>query len=91
MFLIRKMYRQNWLFGFCRRVGLCGWGKSQCANAGWLKLVLKNAGREKNKKQCVGLSVGLVAVQFQYGLYVGVHLSKYFTFFRLCLLCCVVF
>jgi hypothetical protein len=46
---------------------------------GWLKLFLKKCGGEKNKKLRVGLSVGLLAVPFEYGLYVG-NLSKWFVF-----------
>jgi hypothetical protein len=43
-------------------------------------LFLKNCGGEKNKKQWVGLSVGILAVQLQYGLYFFGHLSKWFVF-----------
>jgi hypothetical protein len=37
-------------------------------------------GGEKNKKHRVGLSVGILAVPLQYGLYVFGHLSKWFVF-----------
>ena len=37
-------------------------------------------GGKKNKKHWVGLSVGLLAVPLQYGLYVFGHLSKWFVF-----------
>jgi hypothetical protein len=47
---------------------------------GWLKLFLKKCGGKKNKKHRVGLSVGLLAVPLQYGLYVFGFLSKWFTF-----------
>jgi hypothetical protein len=50
-----------------------------CHLCGWLKLFLKKCGGKKNKKHRVGLSVGLLDVQLQYGLYVG-HLSKWFVF-----------
>jgi hypothetical protein len=59
---------------------LCVSGQNQmCHLCGWLKLFLKKCGRKKNKKLRVGLSVGLLAAQLQYGLYVG-HLSKWFVF-----------
>jgi hypothetical protein len=51
-----------------------------CHLCGWLKLFLKKCGGEKNKKHWVGLSVGLLAVPLQYGLYVFGHLSKWFVF-----------
>ena len=52
-----------------------------CRLCGCLKLFLKNAGRQKKiKKHWGGLSVGLLAVPFQYGLYVFGHLSKWFVF-----------
>jgi len=75
---------QNWLFGFCRRVGFVRGGKSQCANAGWLKLVLKNAGGKKIKNIGLAMSVGLLVVRLQYRFYVFGHLSKWFTFFYFC-------
>ena len=37
-------------------------------------------GKKKIKKHWGGLSVGLLAVPFQYGLYVFGHLSKWFVF-----------
>jgi hypothetical protein len=43
-------------------------------------LFLKKCGGKKNKKHRVGLSVGLLAVPFEYGLYVFGHLSKWFVF-----------
>ena len=57
-------------------------GQNQmCRLCGCLKLFLKNAGRQKKiKKHWGGLSVGLLAVPFQYGLYVFGHLSKWFVF-----------
>ncbi len=51
-----------------------------CHLCGWLKLFLKKCGGKKNKKHRVGLSVGLLAVQLQYGLCVFGHLSKWFVF-----------
>ena len=61
---------------------LCVSGQNQmCRLCGCLKLFLKNAGRQKKiKKHWGGLSVGLLAVPFQYGLYVFGHLSKWFVF-----------
>ena len=41
---------------------------------------LKKCGGE-NKKHRVGLSVGLLAVPLQYGLYVVGNLSKWFVFY----------
>jgi len=59
---------------------LCVSGQKQmCHLCGWLKLFLKKCGGKKNKKLRVGLSVGLLAVPLEYGLYVG-HLSKWFVF-----------
>lgn len=43
------------------------------------KIVFKKVRWKKNKKLRVGLSVGLLAVPLEYGLYVG-HLSKWFVF-----------
>ena len=63
-----------------RSVGLCVGQNQMCHLCGWLKLFLKKCGGEKNKKHRVGLSVGLLAVQLQYGLYVFGHLSKWFVF-----------
>jgi len=61
--------------------GLVWSGQRQmCHLCGWLKLFLKKCGGEKNKKHRVGLSVVLLAVPFEYGLYVFVHLSKWFVF-----------
>ena len=58
----------------------CLSGQNQmCHLCGWLKLFLKKCGGEKNKKHRVGLSVGLLAVPFEYVRYVG-HLSKWFVF-----------
>ncbi|MDZ4757105.1 MAG: hypothetical protein SGJ10_03065 [Bacteroidota bacterium] len=42
------------------------------------KIVFKKVRRKKNKKHRFGLSVGLLAVPLQYGLYVFGHLSKWF-------------
>jgi hypothetical protein len=62
-----------------RSVGLCVGQNQMCHLCGWRKLFLKKCGGKKNKKHRVGLSVGLLAVPLQYGLYVG-HLSKWFVF-----------
>ncbi len=60
---------------------LCVSGQNQmCHLCGWRKLFLKKCGGEKNKKHRFGLSVGLLAVPLQYGLYVFGHLSKWFVF-----------
>jgi hypothetical protein len=59
----------------------CVSGQNQmCHLCGWLKLFLKKCGGKKNKKLRVCLSVGLLVVQFLYGLYVFGHLSKWFVF-----------
>ena len=50
--------------------------KQMCHLCGWLKLFLKRCGGKKNKKH----RVGLLAVPFEYGLYVFVQLSKWFVF-----------
>ena len=63
-----------------RSVGLCVGQYQMCHLCSWLKLFLKKCGGKKNKKHRVGLSVGLLAVQLQYGLYVFGHLSKWFVF-----------
>jgi hypothetical protein len=66
-------------FGFAKLwLGVSGQNQ-MCHLCGWLKLFLKKCGGKKNKKHRVGLSVGLLDVQLQYGLYVG-HLSKWFVF-----------
>jgi hypothetical protein len=72
---------KKWLFWFCEG-SVCVSGQNQmCRLCGCLKLFLKNAGRQKKiKKHWGGLSVGLLAVPFQYGLYVFGHLSKWFVF-----------
>jgi len=51
-------------------------GKSQCANAGLLKLFLKNAGGKKIKNIAWAMSVGLLVVRLNYDLYV-VQLLKW--------------
>jgi len=57
-----------------------GGAKPNVPLAGWLKLFLKNAGGKKIKNtEGSAMSVGLLAVRFQYSLYV-VHLSKWFVF-----------
>ena len=63
-----------------RRVGLCFGQNQMCHLCGRLKLFLKKCGWQKNKKIGVGLSVCLLAVQLQYGLYVFGHSSKWFVF-----------
>jgi hypothetical protein len=59
-----------------RRVGLCVGQNQMCHLCGWLKIELKKCavGKIKNTEG-LALSVGLVAVQLKYCLYVG-HLSK---------------
>jgi hypothetical protein len=66
-----------------RRVGLCVGQNQMCHLCGWLKIELKKCavGKIKNTDGSA-MSVGSVAVQLKYGLYVG-HLSKlafYFMF-----------
>jgi hypothetical protein len=65
-----------------RRVGFVWRAKPNVPFAGWLKLFLKKCGGKKIKKIGWAMSVGLLAVQLQYGLYVG-HLSKWFVFVNL--------
>ncbi|MBL0262293.1 MAG: hypothetical protein IPQ05_00175 [Leptospiraceae bacterium] len=74
-------WQKSGSFGFAKG-RLCVSGQNQmCRLCGCLKLFLKNAGRQKKiKKHWGGLSVGLLAVPFQYGLYVFGHLSKWFVF-----------
>jgi len=62
-----------------RSLGLCVGQNQMCQLCGWLKIVFKKVRWEKNKKHRVGLSVGLLAVPFEYVRYVG-HLSKWFVF-----------
>jgi len=62
-----------------RRVGLCVGQSQMCHLCGWHKIVLKNAGGKKIKNIGSAMSVGLLAVQLKYDLYVG-HLSKWFVF-----------
>jgi hypothetical protein len=70
--------KKNGSFGFAKRwFGVSGQNQ-MCRLCGWLKLFLKKCGGKKNKKHRVGLSVGLLAVPLQYGLYVFGHLSKWF-------------
>ena len=59
-----------------RRVGLCVWQNQMCHLCVWLKIELKKCavGKIKNTEGSA-MSVGSVAVQLKYGLYVG-HLSK---------------
>jgi hypothetical protein len=59
-----------------RRVGLCVGQNQMCHMCGWLKIELKKCavGKIKNTEGSA-MSVGSVAVQLKYGLYVG-HLSK---------------
>jgi len=64
-----------------RRVGLCVGQSQMCHLRGGLKLFLKNAGEEKIKNNGSAMSVGLLAVRCQYGLYVVVHLSKFVSLF----------
>jgi len=59
-----------------RRVRLCVGQNQMCHLCGWLKIELKKCavGKIKNTEGSA-MSVGSVAVQLKYGLYVG-HLSK---------------
>ncbi|MBK7883326.1 MAG: hypothetical protein IPJ81_05715 [Chitinophagaceae bacterium] len=59
-----------------RRVGLCVGQNQMCHLCGWLKIELKKCavGKIKNTEGSA-MSIGSVAVQLKYGLYVG-HLSK---------------
>ena len=64
-----------------RRVGLCFGQNQMCHLCGWLKIELKKCavGKIENTEGSA-MSVGSVAVQLQYGLYVVGHLSKWFVF-----------
>jgi hypothetical protein len=64
-----------------RRVGLCVGQNQMCHLCGGNKIELKKCavGKIKNTEGSA-MSVGLLVVRLQYGLYV-VHLSKWFTFF----------
>ena len=64
-----------------RRVGLCVGQSQMCHLRAGLKLFLKNADGEKIKNNGSAMSVGLLVVRFQYGLYVVVHLSKFVSLF----------
>jgi len=72
--------QKNGSFGFAKRWLRVSGQNQMCRLCGWLKLFLKKCGGGKNKKHRVGLSVGLLAVPLQYGLYVFGHLSKWFVF-----------
>ena len=67
-------------FGFAEGSACVSGQNQMCHLCGWLKLFLKKCGGEKNKKHRVGLSVGILAVSLQNGLYVFGHLSKWFVF-----------
>ena len=78
VFAMRRQKTALLVLPVCRLVGL---GQNQMNRlCGWLKLFLKKCGGGKNKKHRVGLSLGLLAVPLQYGLYVFGHLSKWFVF-----------
>jgi hypothetical protein len=63
-------------FWFCEGSALCVGQNQMCHLCGWLKIELKKCavGKIKNTEGSA-MSVGSVAVQLKYGLYVG-HLSK---------------
>jgi hypothetical protein len=67
-------------FGFAEGSALCVGQNQMCHLCGWLKLCLKKCCGKKIKNIGVGLSVGLLDVPLQYGLYVLGHLSKWFVF-----------
>ncbi len=74
-----------------RRVGLCVGQNQMCHLCGWLKLNLKKCavGKIKNTEGSA-MSVGSVAVQLQYGLYVVAYLSKLAFHFMFKVVCLVV-
>ena len=74
-----------------RRVGLCVGQNQMCHLCGWLKIELKKCavGKIKNTEGSA-MSVGSVAVQLQYGLYVVGHLSKLAFHFMFIIVCLVV-
>ena len=74
--IIVKRWLKSGSFGFAKG-RLAGGAKPNVPLAGWLKLFLKNAGGKKIKNIGSAMSVGLLVVRLQYGLYV-VHLSKWF-------------
>ena len=67
-------------FGFAEGLALCVGSKLNVPLVRLAKIVFKKVRWEKNKKHRVGLSVGLLAVELQYGLYIFGHLSKWFVF-----------
>jgi hypothetical protein len=73
-----------------RRVGLCVGQNQMCHLCGWLKIELKKCavGKIKNTEGSA-MSIGSVAVQLKYGLYVG-HLSKLAFHFMFIVVCLVV-
>jgi hypothetical protein len=70
---------KKWLFWFCEG-SACVSGKTKCAICAVAKIELKKSavGKIKNTEGSA-MSVGLLVVRLQYGLYVG-HLSKWFVF-----------
>jgi hypothetical protein len=70
-------WAKKWLFWLCEGSD-CAMGQSQmCHLRAGLKLFLKNAGGKKIKNISSAMSVGLLLVRLEYGLYVG-YLSKWF-------------
>jgi hypothetical protein len=53
-----------------------------CPLCGWPKLIEKNVGGEIRNTEGSAMSIGLLLVRLQNGLYVSGHLSKLFTFFN---------
>jgi len=75
--LILEVRWQKMALLVLRKVGLCVGQNQMCHLCGWLKLQLKKCavGKIKNTEGSAK-SVGSVAVQLQYGLYVVGELSK---------------
>jgi hypothetical protein len=65
-----------------RRVGFVYRAKPNVPFVGWLKLFLKKCGGKKIKNIGSAMSVGLLVVQLQYGLYVVGHLSMFLNAFQ---------
>ena len=80
LLLLKVRWLKSGSFGFAEGSALCVGAKPNVPLVRLAKLFLKKCCGEKNKKHRVGLSVGLLAVPLQYGLYVFGHLSKWFVF-----------
>jgi hypothetical protein len=73
-------WRKSGSFGFAEGSALCVGVKPNAPLVRGAKIVFKKVQWEKNKKLRIGLSVGLLAVPLQFGLYVFGPLLKWFVF-----------